>query len=73
VTPPRLMPGAAAWLKTTNGGVIGPLTIASVEITLSVAGRFDRFRFDFCPKLGHAAMFPFEESRVFATREEAEG
>lgn len=71
MTAPKRQPGEVAFVRTTQGAIIGPLTVDRVEILLTTGGRFDRYRFHFCSALGHASMFPFEADKVFATREEA--
>lgn len=73
MTEPRAQPGDEAYVRTTDGHVLGPLTIEVVEITINRAGRFDRFRFRIDPARGYCGTYPIGEERVFRTRAAAEG
>ena len=73
MTPPRLMPGQEAWIRTLQGKVLGPLRVEVVEVIINRSGQDVRYRFEDSPLLGHARIFPIGEDRVHATREGAEG
>lgn len=68
---PTASPGDHVWVRTLSGGVMGPLVVESVEVTLNMSGRVDRYKFRVDPARGYAGAYPVDSDRVFRTAEGA--